>query len=104
MGHRDDEVLSTPMTILGMVNGMIGGLILILPVYALHAGYILTMIIIFVTCVFSYYSCYLCIIHLGDQSDLDYAILRHFNGSKWAKIFYDLCVWSNLMLIALLYF
>ena len=87
-----------------MVNGMIGGLILILPVYALNAGYIETLLIIFFTGIFSYYSCYLCVIHIGDQSDLDFAILRHFNGNRWVKIFYDFCVWSNLMLIDILYF
>ena len=87
-----------------MVNGMIGGLILLLPVFALDAGYIVTLLVIFATCIFSYYSCYLCLIHLGDQSDLDYAIFRHFNGSKAVKIFYDLCVWSNLILIDMLYF
>lgn len=104
MKHHDDEKLSSPMTVIGMVNGMIGGLILILPVYALQAGYILTLIVIFATGIFSYYSCYLCIIHMGPEIDLDYAILRHFNGARWAKVFYDLCVWLNLILLALLYF
>jgi amino acid permease len=104
MRHHEDEKLSSPLTVLGMVNGMIGGLILILPVYALKAGYILTFLVILVTCIFSYYSCYLCIIHMGKETDLDYSILRHFNGARWAKIFYDLCVWLNLMLLALLYF
>lgn len=88
------------MAIIGMVNGMIGGLILILPVFALGAGWAICLIVIFVTCGFSYYSCYLCIIHLGDQPDLDYAIFRHFNGNKVIKIFYDICVWSNLMFLA----
>ena len=92
------------MTVVGMVNGMIGGLILILPLLALQAGYILTLIILIITGSFSYYSCYLCIIHMGDQPDLDYAILKHFNGNRYIKIFYDLCVWSNLMLIDMLYF
>ena len=87
-----------------MVNGMIGGLILILPVLALDAGYVLTLIVIFVTGIFSFYSCYLCVIHMGDQPDLDYAILRHFNGNRVVKIIYDLCVWSNLILIDMLYF
>jgi hypothetical protein len=41
---------------------------------------------------------------MGDQPDLDYAILCHFNGNKYAKNIYDLCVWANLMLIDLLYF
>lgn len=87
-----------------MVNGMIGGLILILPVLALDAGYVLTFIVVLVTGVFSLYSCYLCVIHMGDQPDLDFAILRHFNGRRGMKIFYDLCVWSNLILIDMLYF
>lgn len=92
------------MAIIGMVNGMIGGLILLLPVFALKAGWGICLIVIFVTCAFSYYSCYLCVIHLGDQSDLDYAIFRHFNGNKVIKIFYDICVWSNLMFLAVEYF
>lgn len=92
------------MTVVGMVNGMIGGLILILPVLALNAGYILTLIVILVTGTLSFYSCYLCIIHMGDQPDLDYAILRHFNGNRAVKITYDLCVWLNLILIDMLYF
>jgi hypothetical protein len=92
------------MTVVGMVNGMIGGLILILPVLALNAGYLLSFIVILLTGLFSYYSCYLCVIHMGDQPDLDFAILRHFNGNKAVKVFYDLCVWSNLMLIDMLYF
>lgn len=99
-----EEVLNGPMTVLSMVNGMIGGLILILPLLALEAGYILTLIILIVTGSFSYYSCYLCVIHMGDQPDLDFAILKHFNGNKYIKIFYDLCVWSNLILIDMLYF
>ena len=103
MSH-DSEQLSAPMVILGMVNGMIGGLILLLPVFALDAGYVLTLIVILITGGFSYYSCYLCIIHMGDQNDLDMAIFRHFNGLRWPKIFYDACVWCNLILLDLLYF
>jgi amino acid permease len=98
------EVLNAPMTVLGMVNGMIGGLILLLPVYTLEAGYLLSLIVIVFTGVFSLYSCYLCVIHMGDQPDLDYTILRHFNGARWPKIFYDFCVWSCLVLIDMLYF
>ncbi len=104
MEHKNQEILSAPMTIIAMVNGMIGGLILLLPVYALNAGYLLTLIVILFTGVFSYYSCYLCLLHLGDQPDLDYAILKHFNGQRWVKICYDLCVWFSLMCFFMLYF
>jgi amino acid permease len=96
--------LSSPLTVVGMVNGMIGGLILILPVDALNAGYIFTLIVILITGAFSFYSCYLCVIHLGDQPDLDYTMFKHFNKSTFIKIFYDATVFSNLLFIALLYF
>ena len=96
--------LSTPLTVIGMVNGMIGGLILILPVDALQAGYAFTILVILVTGGFSFYSCYLCVIHLGDQKDLDYAMFVHFNKSLVIKIVYDLTVFSNLMFISVLYF
>jgi len=58
--------LSSPLTVVGMVNGMIGGLILILPVDALNSGYMFTLIVILVTGGFSFYSCYLCVVHLGN--------------------------------------
>lgn len=98
-----DETLNTPMTIVAMVNGMIGGLILILPILALDAGYMLTFLVILVTGFFSWYSCYLCVKHCDAYPDLDEAILRHFNGNRILRIFYDMLVWCNLTLLAMLY-
>jgi amino acid permease len=91
-------------TVVALVNGMIGGSILVLPLVSLQAGWVYSIFVILVTGVFSYYSCYLSIIHLGDQKDLDHALLRHFNGSKFLKIFYDFCVWSGILLLLTLYF
>jgi amino acid permease len=53
----EDGGLSPFMTVVSLVNGMIGGFILILPVFALETGYISTSIIILVTGFFSYFSC-----------------------------------------------
>ena len=91
-------------TVVAMVNGMIGGSILVLPVVLLEVGWLTALLVIFLTGVFSFYSCYLSIIHLGDQKDLDTTLLRHFNGSKGLKIFYDFCVWSGIFLLLTLYF
>jgi len=63
------------VVIIAMVNGMIGGLILVLPILAMQGGSILSLLIILATGFFSYYSCHLCLIHLGSHSDLDKAIL-----------------------------
>lgn len=68
------------------LNGVIGGLILLLSAYALKAGYIVTLIIIMCTGIFSYYSCYFCLLYLGDHPGLDYAILRHFDQSVRRKL------------------
>jgi amino acid permease len=96
--------LSSPLTVIGMINGMIGGFILILPVNALHAGWVFTLLVILIIGAFSCYSCYLCVIHLGDQKDLDYAMYVHFNKNRFIKIVYDLTVFSNLLFLGFLYF
>ena len=92
------------VTIVALINGMIGGLILVLPILTVEGGTVLSFIVILVTGFFSYYSCYLCVKHLGNHPDLDKAIYYHFGQNKAIRIFYDLMVFSNLLLILLLYF
>lgn len=104
MSNDVKKEMSFATTVVALVNGMIGGSILVLPLIALKAGWLETIFVILITGGFSYYSCYLSILHLGDQKDLDYALLRHFNGSKVLKIFYDFCVWSSILLLLTLYF
>lgn len=92
------------IVVIAMINGMIGGLILVLPILAQQGGTVLSFIVILVTGFFSFYSCYLCVIHLGSHEDLDKAIYYHFGESRAVRIFYDLMVFSNLILIEMLYF
>lgn len=92
------------MVIIGMVNGMIGGVILVLPLLTLNTGTVTTGIIIILSGIFSYYSCMLCVKHLGTFSDLDEAILHHFNKNVFLKVFYDFVVFLNLFLLLILYF
>jgi amino acid permease len=92
------------VVIVALVNGMIGGLILVLPILAMYGGTLLSLLVILITGFFSYYSCYLCIIHLGKHTDLDKAILYHFNQSRAMKIFYDILVFSNLLFLLMLYY
>ena len=63
--------ISAPIVIIGMINGMLGGVILVLPLLALDAGTFVTFFVILISGVFSYYSCQLCVKHLGKYSDLD---------------------------------
>jgi hypothetical protein len=59
------NILPAPLVVIAMVNGMIGGVILVLPLLALESGSIATLIILPLSGLFSYYSCYLCVKHLG---------------------------------------
>ena len=97
-------MLNAPMVVIGMINGMLGGVILVLPLLTLSAGTLLSGIIILVSGIFSYYSSMLCVKHLGPYPDLDEAIMYHFNGSKAIKTFYSLLVFLNLSLLLILYF
>ena len=63
--------IAAPTVIIGMLNGMLGGVILVLPILALDGGSVVTFFVILISGIFSYYSCYLCVKHLGKYSDLD---------------------------------
>lgn len=96
--------ISGGTVVVGMTNGMIGGVILVLPLLALEGGSLTTFIVIVVSGIFSYYSCRLCVKHLGPCSDLDEAVLNHFNHSIIMKVFYDIVVFLNLAFLLMLYF
>lgn len=96
--------MSPFLAIIALVNGMIGGLMLILPILVLRTGTLLSFIIIMITGFLSFYSCFLYTSHQGDNTDVDKAIYCHFWNSKGIKVFYDFVVFLNLLLILISYF
>lgn len=92
------------LTVVALVNGMIGGLILVLPILTINTGTVLSIIVLAVTGFFSFYSCYLCLKHLGNHTDLDKAMYHHFGSSQIMKNFYNFLIFLNLCFILLLYF
>ena len=98
------KILGMGTTVISLVNGMIGGSILIIPKIALEGGWAMTLLIVVVTAFFSYFTCFVTMIHLGDQRDLDHTIQRHFNGNRPLKWLYDFSVWSGIFLAMVLYF
>lgn len=63
--------LSNKMTVIGLVNGMIGGIILVMPILALNTGSLLIAPITLISAFFSYFSSLLCLRHLRNHGDLD---------------------------------
>ena len=99
-----NEGLSNPMTVVGLVNGMIGGIILVMPILSLNTGSALIAPIAFVSGLFSYFSCLLCLRHLRNYKDLDESVNKHFGGRKGYKIFYDVNITISLTVLLILYF
>lgn len=99
-----NEGLSNPMTVIGLVNGMIGGIILVMPLLSLKTGFALIAPIAIISGFFSYFSSLLCLRHLRNYDDLDVSVLRHFGGRRGYKIFYDAVVMISLTVLLILYF
>ena len=99
-----EENLSNPMTVVGLVNGMIGGIILVMPILALKTGTALVGPITIITGFFSYFSCLLLLRHLKNYKDLDEAVYHHFGRRKSFKNFYDITVVIGMSVLLMLYF
>lgn len=96
--------ISNRMTVIGLLNGMIGGIILVLPLLALKTGYLLIAPITIISGFFSYFSCLLCLRHLRTYKDLDIAIYHHFGKKRLYKIIYDVIIVVSMTMILVLYF
>ena len=58
------------MTILGLVNGMVGSSCLILHIISLTAGWLTTIWVCLLTGYVSYYTAYLIVVHLGKAKNI----------------------------------
>jgi amino acid permease len=92
------------MTVVGLVNGMIGGVILVLPLLALKTGTLLILPITLFTGFASYFTCLLCLRHLKNFKNLDSAIYHHFGKKISYKIFYDIIIIVSMTTLLILYF
>ena len=92
------------MTVIGLTNGMIGGIILVMPLLALKSGWLLIAPITIISGFFSYFTCLLCIRHLRDYKNLDVAIYYHFGKKKLYKILYDVIIIISMTTLLILYF
>lgn len=94
---------SGPLTLVALMNAMIGGTILVLPLMFLASGYLPALIATLLTGVINYYSCKICYDHLQEDSDLPQSIFRHTKSKLYPKL-YDTLVYVSIQLLLLLYF
>jgi hypothetical protein len=85
--------MSAGMTVMGIVNGMIGCNCLVLPTMGLSAGYLN----IFWTCALMGYVCYymavLLVTHMGKSKNIKESVLAHFRGDYNYMAGYSVINW-----------
>lgn len=79
---------------------MIGGTILVLPLLGIVVGYVSVIAITALLSVVSGYTAYLIVKHLGKASNINEAILDHFDGNHNYSVFYNIFIsftfWSSI--------
>lgn len=92
------------MTVVGLVNGMIGGTILVLPIIGIQTGFIMTLIVCAGLGFLTYYTCYLIILHLGKAENITISILAHFKEDPKYLLLYNFLIWISFVTILPIYF
>ena len=85
------------MTILGLLNGMIGTSCLLLPIIGITAGYITTIWVCLVIGYISYYTAYLIVLHMGKGKNVKDCILAHFKFDYKFMRAYSFFMWLSFV-------
>ena len=92
------------MTTLGLVNGMIGSGVLVLPVVGISAGIFTTIWITLVIGFMAYYTADLFVLHLGRGKNMRESIEAHFKFDYKYMVGYSFCIWLSFVPFMLGYF
>lgn len=96
--------MTANMTVIGLLNGMIGGTCLVLPYYGLDSGWLTIILVCIIMGWISYYTAYLIILHLGKGSQIKDCILSHFDNDYKYMRGYSFFIWFSFIPYYLIYF
>lgn len=96
--------LTVPLTIVALMNAMIGGTILVLPVIFMQSGIVPSLVACVIMGLVNQISCRICIDHLGADKDLPATIDRHSNDIKAFAWIYNLLLFIGNIVVCMLYF
>ena len=88
----------------GLLNGMIGGTILVLPLLGLNSGYLGIPAVSIFYGMIACYTCQLIIQHLGKCTNIREAILEHFHNKHYVTVIYNLVIGGSLLGFIVNYF
>ncbi len=91
-------------TLVGLLNAMIGGTMLIIPILALTAGTMEQLLFSLVLGLITAYTAYLLVSHLGTAKNIKHLILGHFGEDVRVTSVYNVIIWFSFTSAMIVYF
>lgn len=96
--------IGTVASLAGLLNAMIGGTMLIIPVLAMKCGYWDWIVGCLVICLITGYTAQLLVRHLGKAKNIKYLLLNHFEQSRAVTVAYNVVICLSFLAAMLVYF
>ena len=91
------EETTATTTVISMINGMLGGSALVLPIAGLAAGWLTSILALILVGFLLYYTARLIITHLGQSHNIKYSVLAHFNNDYRYMSAYGIIIWMSFI-------
>jgi hypothetical protein len=85
------------LAIASIVNGLVSGSLLVLPIQSLNAGWLTTVVLSLMIGIIECYTSYLIILHGKEHISVYHSVMAHFGGSKTMGGLYNLAVVVSLV-------
>lgn len=89
---------------MALLNGMLGGTILVLPLIGINTGYLIIPLITIYFGSLSGYTTYLLVIHIGHSKTLKSAVTEHFHGKRRYSAIYSVVLAISIIALLISYF
>jgi len=96
--------IGSAATLVGLLNAMIGGTMLIVPILALTAGSVEQLLFSLVLGLVTAYTAYLLVSHLGVAKNIKHLILGHFAEDLRVTSVYNMMIWLSFTSAMIVYF
>lgn len=91
-------------TVIGLVNGMLGGTCLVLPEIGIYTGWVTTIWVCLVCGLIAWITAKAMITHLGKGKQIRDTILAHFKNDPFYLKGYSFVMWFSFVFLLIIYF
>ena len=98
------QPISAPTTVIGLLNGMLGGTCLVLPQLGIATGWATSIMVCLGAGFIAYYTASLIILHLGQGSQIRDCVMAHFKNDYRYMRMYSFFMWVSFIPVFLIYY